>query len=77
MGRREKENVQKWLPVTKKITLYLVQRLKKQRTVERLYCKRPILCLASSKILTPHPLTARRVCIPPTPAFGAGGGYTR
>jgi hypothetical protein len=23
--------------------------------VERLYCKRPILCLASSKILTPHP----------------------
>jgi hypothetical protein len=24
-------------------------------TVERLYCKRPILCLASSKILTPHP----------------------
>ena len=28
------------------------------------YCKRPIQCLASSKILTPHPLTARRVCIP-------------
>ncbi len=24
-------------------------------TVERLYCNRPILCLASSKILTPHP----------------------
>ncbi len=24
-------------------------------TVERLYCKRPILCLASSKILTLHP----------------------
>jgi hypothetical protein len=24
-------------------------------SVERLYCKRPILCLASSKILTPHP----------------------
>jgi hypothetical protein len=34
--------------------------------VERLYCKRPILCLASSKILTPHPLTARRVCTPPS-----------
>jgi hypothetical protein len=33
--------------------------------VERLYCKRPILCRASSKILTPHPLTARRVCTPP------------
>jgi hypothetical protein len=27
-------------------------------TVERLYCKRPILCISSSKILTP--LTARR-----------------
>ncbi len=33
--------------------------------VERLYCKRQIQCLASSKILTPHPLTARRVCTPP------------
>ncbi len=33
--------------------------------VERLYCKRPIQCLASSEILTSHPLTARRVCIPP------------
>ncbi len=29
---------------------------------EGLYCKRPIQCLASSKILTPHPLTAWRVC---------------
>ncbi len=38
-------------------------------TVERLYCKRPIFCLASSKILTPTPLTARRVL---PPAFGAG-----
>ncbi len=30
--------------------------------VEGLYCKRPIQCLASYKILTPppHPLTARR-----------------
>ncbi len=34
--------------------------------VEGLYCKRPIQCLASSEILTPHPLT-----------FGAGGGHTR
>ncbi len=33
--------------------------------VERLYCKRPSLWLASSKILTPHPLTARQVRIPP------------
>ncbi len=32
--------------------------------VERLYCKRPILCLASSRILTPHPFTDRRVSIP-------------
>jgi hypothetical protein len=43
--------------------------------VERLYCKRPIQCLASPKILIPHSLTARRVC--PPPAFGAGGGHTR
>ncbi len=44
------------------------------QTEEGLYCKRPIQCLASSEILTPHPLTARRVC---TPAFVAGGGHTR
>ncbi len=31
--------------------------------VEGFYCTRPIQCLASSEILTPHPLTARRVCI--------------
>ncbi len=45
--------------------------------VERLYCKRPILCLSSSKILTPRPdpLTARRVCT--HPPFGAGGGHPR
>jgi hypothetical protein len=30
--------------------------------VEGLYCKRPIQCLVSSEILTPPPLTARRVC---------------
>jgi hypothetical protein len=35
-------------------------------TVEGLYCKRPIQCLVSSELLTPHP-----------PAFGAGGGHTR
>ncbi len=31
------------------------------------YCKRPILCLASSKILTPHPplRPASMLCIPP------------
>jgi hypothetical protein len=34
------------------------------RGVEGLYCKRPIQCLASSKILTPHPLTARSVSTP-------------
>jgi hypothetical protein len=40
----------------------------KVQTVERLYCKRPIQCLASSKILkilTTHPLTARQECTPP------------
>jgi hypothetical protein len=39
------------------------------QVVERFYCKRPIQCLASSKILTPHSPTARRVC---TPAFVDG-----
>ncbi len=44
--------------------------------VERLYCERPILCLASSKILTPPPpLTARRVCTPRL--WRAGGEDTR
>ncbi len=28
-----------------------------------------LYCLASSEILTPHPLTAQQVC---TPVFGAG-----
>ncbi len=37
--------------------------------VEGLYCKRSIQCLASSEILTPHPLTARRVCTVYPPAF--------
>ncbi len=43
-------------------------------TVERLYCKRPIQCLASTKILTPHRPPPGE-CVPP--AFGAGGGHTR
>ncbi len=42
--------------------------------VEGLYCKRPIQCLASSAILTPHPSPPGE-CV--TPAFGAGGGHTR
>jgi hypothetical protein len=45
--------------------------------VEGLYCKRPIQCPASSKILTPPPPTPSPPgeCVPP--AFGAGGGHTR
>jgi hypothetical protein len=40
-------------------------------TVEGLFCKRPIQCLASSKILIPpRPLTTRRVC---TPRLWCGG----
>jgi hypothetical protein len=35
-----------------------------RRHVEGLYCKMPIQCLASSKLLNPHPLAARWVCIP-------------
>ena len=46
------------------------------KRVEGLYCKRPIQCLASSEILTPHPSTPGVHCTPP-PAFGAGGGHTR
>jgi hypothetical protein len=50
--------------------------------VEGIYCKRPIQCLASSKILTPHLLIARRVCTPPPlvrgedtlPGWRGGGG---
>jgi hypothetical protein len=42
-------------------------------SVEGLYCKRPIQCLASSE--ERPPLTARRVCTSPT--FGVGGGHTR
>ncbi len=36
------------------------------RSVEGLYCKRPIKCLASSKILTHRPASVD------PPAFGAG-----
>jgi hypothetical protein len=43
-------------------------------SVEGLYFKRPIQCLASSKILTPTPSPPGE-CVPP--AFGAGGGQTR
>ncbi len=37
------------------------------------YCKRAILFLSSSKILTPHPLSARQVCPPPQQRWGGGG----
>jgi hypothetical protein len=43
-------------------------------TVEGLYCKRPIQCLASSEILTPSP--PHRPASVYLPAFGAGGGDT-
>jgi hypothetical protein len=44
----------------------------REYSVEGLYCKRPIQCLASSEILTPHPLTARRVCTPQPLVRGGG-----
>ncbi len=47
------------------------------QSVKGLYRKRPIQCLASSEILTPHPLTARRVCTPPPTPLVRGGGHTR
>jgi hypothetical protein len=39
----------------KKFLIFSSNRRGRDNTVERLYCKRPILCLASSKILTPSP----------------------
>jgi hypothetical protein len=54
------------------------------RLVEGLYCTRPIQCLATSELLSPHPLVPWRVCTPPphpplvlgedTLARGRGGG---
>ncbi len=44
------------------------------RTVEGLYCKRPIRCLASFEILTPPPHHRPASVYPP--AFGAEGGHT-
>jgi hypothetical protein len=41
---------------------------------EIIYCKRAILSLSSSKILTPIPLSAWRVC--PPPATKAGGTHS-
>ena len=40
---------------------------------ERLYCKRPILCLVSSKILTPHPPHRPAIVYPPPPCLWCGG----
>ncbi len=37
--------------------------IRKSVYLERLYCKRPIQCLAASKILTPH--RPASVCVPP------------
>jgi hypothetical protein len=42
-------------------------------SVEGLYCKRPIQCLASSEILTPHPSPPGE-CV--SPRLDAGGGHT-
>ncbi len=47
--------------------VYQTRRGREERTdrcVEGLYCKRPIQCPASSELLTPHPLTARRMSTP-------------
>jgi hypothetical protein len=69
-----------WIAETKKFLELFLHIEKAPKTVEGLYCKRPTQCLASSEILTPHPLTARRVCSPPplvrgrTPSLGGEGG---
>ncbi len=49
------------LPMAEEEGRYLPYR--KVHTVEVSYCKRPIQCLASSKILTPH--RPASVCTPP------------
>ncbi len=48
-------------------------------SVEGLYCKMPILCLASSELLTPHPLSALQVRGEATLAGwrGVGGSIVR
>jgi hypothetical protein len=46
-------------------------------SVERLYCKRPIQCLASSKILTPIPSPPGECVPPPPPRLWCEGGHTR
>jgi hypothetical protein len=42
-------------------------RVRRALSVEGLYCKRPFQCLASSEILTPQILNARRVHVYPPP----------
>jgi hypothetical protein len=64
-----------WKPILQKEK----RRCKQSRLIacegkERLYCKRPIPCLASSKILAPPPPTARRVCSVCWVERGWGGG---
>ncbi len=50
----------------------------KLKTVEGLYCKRPIQCLALFRnIDLPTPSPPVECVSPPPPAFGAGGGHTR
>ncbi len=43
------------------------------KAVERLYCKRPIQCLASSKILTPPPPSPPGECLSPPPRLWCEG----
>jgi hypothetical protein len=48
--------------------------VQRDKTVEGLYCKRPIQCLPSSELLTPPPPRCPASLYPL--AFGAGGGQT-
>jgi hypothetical protein len=59
----------KALDTLQSISVQLVQ------TVEGLYCKRPIQCLASSEILTPPPPHRPPNVYPPP--LARGGGHTR
>ncbi len=71
--KRESQATQKGVFIPHEMRLFSSVYSPIEQHVEGLYCKRPVQCLASSKILTPTPSPPGE-CVPP--AFGAGGGQT-
>ncbi len=62
-------------PRPSQLCFFLLDLQKYIKSAKYLHMKSTELCLASSKILTPHPLSTQRVCPPPHQRRG-GGGYT-